>query len=133
MKTDFAHQTPAKETAEEPLPSHALLEDFCFEFSARPVPVDNYYARNIFDAIPVKITAPNRDEAEKRAMSALGSPKERLACKWSLKLLSVRSSNSGHNAYNPALAFAEWPDKKGCLYLEKDEYELITTHHQTQQ
>jgi hypothetical protein len=40
---------------------------------------------------------------------------------------------SGHNSYNPTLAFAEWPDKKGFLYLEKEEYELIHTHRQTQQ
>jgi len=74
--------------------SHALLEVFCFDFSARPVPTDSYYVRNIYDSIPVKITAATRDDAERIALQALGKPKERLDCKWTLTLLSVHSSNA---------------------------------------
>ena len=35
---------------------------------------------------------------------------------------------SGCNAYNPDLAFAEWPNRMGCLYLESHEYEFIPSN-----
>lgn len=91
-------------TADGPeLGSDALSEDTCsfyYRFAARPVPVDPFYSRICYDCFPVSITAKSREEAERIAIFALGVPKERLTCKWDLKLLSVDPSTNdqGHRS-----------------------------------